>query len=399
MQTRLLKDLAYSIRTKGLLHPIVVRPLGRTPEVYQLICGERRFRAFQLLQKEEPSCATWSVIPATLFTDLSPTQRVEAELEENILREDLSWTDRTAAIAKLHALRGGTVTDTAKELASYEKRGVEAARAETTRALVVAQNLEDPTVKNARSEREAYRILLAKDEVAFRTRLQELGHSPSPHTLIEGDLAVVEWPTSLDCVIADPPYGLKTEHFGLGQAHLYDDSLERAQVVYAAIINRATLACKPAAHLYLFCDIDTFLFARTLCEEHNWSTYRQPLIWHRGGQGTYIGDPGVGLQRSYEMILFAHRGNRLSSTIMQDVISVPNTIGTEPLHPAAKPPALYLKLLDRSTSPGDRVLDPCCGSGPIFPAATTLRLTAFGIELNPEYAKVARSRLSDEGVI
>ncbi len=50
----LLKELAESIRAEGLLQPIVVRKAG---EKFQLIAGERRWRAFQNAQAQVHSCA------------------------------------------------------------------------------------------------------------------------------------------------------------------------------------------------------------------------------------------------------------------------------------------------------------------------------------------------------
>lgn len=55
-----IKALADSISREGLLHPVVVRP-GQN-EKFELVCGERRWRAFLLLQKKDPD--RWSRIPA-----------------------------------------------------------------------------------------------------------------------------------------------------------------------------------------------------------------------------------------------------------------------------------------------------------------------------------------------
>jgi ParB family chromosome partitioning protein len=73
--------LAQSIREKGVLQPILVRPLTGAPGHYELVAGERRWRAAQQAQLHE--------IPA-LVRELSDRDTLEVALVENLQREDLS---------------------------------------------------------------------------------------------------------------------------------------------------------------------------------------------------------------------------------------------------------------------------------------------------------------------
>jgi ParB family chromosome partitioning protein len=80
-----LLELAESIRANGIIQPIIVRPFqGR----YQLIAGERRFRAAQM--------ASLSAIPA-LVRDVTDEQLFEWSLVENIHRRDLNAIERAKA--------------------------------------------------------------------------------------------------------------------------------------------------------------------------------------------------------------------------------------------------------------------------------------------------------------
>lgn len=73
-----LKELANSIRASGLVQPVLVRPVnGR----YQLVAGERRWRAAQLAGLER--------IPAVV-REASDREALEFALTENLLREDLN---------------------------------------------------------------------------------------------------------------------------------------------------------------------------------------------------------------------------------------------------------------------------------------------------------------------
>ncbi len=73
-----LKELADSIREKGLLQPLLVRPKG---EGYEVVAGERRYRAALLAGLTE--------VPA-LVRDLTDQEALEIALVENLQREDLS---------------------------------------------------------------------------------------------------------------------------------------------------------------------------------------------------------------------------------------------------------------------------------------------------------------------
>jgi ParB family chromosome partitioning protein len=80
-----LKDLAQSIRSNGILQPIIVRPSG---ERYEIIAGERRFRAAQM--------AGLSVVPVVV-RKATDQQMLELALVENIHRADLNPVERATA--------------------------------------------------------------------------------------------------------------------------------------------------------------------------------------------------------------------------------------------------------------------------------------------------------------
>ena len=66
------------------------------------------------------------------------------------------------------------------------------------------------------------------------------------------------------------------------------------------------------------------------------------------------------------------------------------------LHPTQKPVALMRWIVDRWTEPGDLVLDPYMGSGPVAQACHELRRRYIGVELVEEYCRVAVSRLRQQ---
>ncbi len=61
-----------------------------------------------------------------------------------------------------------------------------------------------------------------------------------------------------------------------------------------------------------------------------------------------------------------------------------------------KPLPLIIKIINDFTEPNDIILDPFLGSGTTAVAAKQLRRKFIGIEINPEYCKIAEQRLAQE---
>lgn len=87
-----LQELADSIKAQGVVQPIVVRPLSATPGQYELIAGERRWRASQLAGVHE--------IPA-IIRDVSDQEAMAVALIENIQRQELNPIEEAQALVRL----------------------------------------------------------------------------------------------------------------------------------------------------------------------------------------------------------------------------------------------------------------------------------------------------------
>jgi len=86
-----LQRLADSIKAEGVMQPVIVRP-GGAPDAYELVAGERRWRASQL--------AGLTHIPA-IIRNLDDRQHAEWALVENLQREDLNPIERAEAFQHL----------------------------------------------------------------------------------------------------------------------------------------------------------------------------------------------------------------------------------------------------------------------------------------------------------
>ena len=90
MDQQALAELAASIRSQGLMQPLLVRPVDR--ERYELIAGERRWRAAQMAGLEE--------VPV-LVRDVPDEAALALSLIENIQRENLNPMEEAAGIQRL----------------------------------------------------------------------------------------------------------------------------------------------------------------------------------------------------------------------------------------------------------------------------------------------------------
>ena len=87
-----INELAESIKSKGLVQPILVRPSNANDGEYEIIAGERRWRAAQVAQLHK--------IPAVIRS-LNDTESLEIAIIENVQRSDLSPIEEAAGYKKL----------------------------------------------------------------------------------------------------------------------------------------------------------------------------------------------------------------------------------------------------------------------------------------------------------
>jgi len=410
-----MQELKSSIEEKGLMSPIVVRThIGGG---YELVAGERRLRAIREIYdlggglKFEGLLIGPGSVPIVNLGDLDPLEAKELELEENIRRSDLTWQERVTAEAELMQLRSAKAAreglpapkpiDLAEELRGKATQG----NANSVReSLILANNLHRPEVKNAKTQTEAFKAMKRVEEAERNAAVAaKMGkeHLSGQHRLVQADC--LDWmasqpAASFDVICSDPPYGMGADDFGDGGGrtggssgdHFYDDSAESWNWLMGRAIPELSRLAKPDAHMYLFCDFDKFHALKALVEAGNWKVFRTPLIWFKPA-AFRAPWPDKGPQRKYECILYAVRGELKSTILAGDVITqAPDeNLG----HPAQKPVALIQELLRRSVRPGMAVLDPFCGSGPVFEAGHALSAIVTGVEQDPTAVGIAANRL------
>ena len=94
-----INELAESIKSKGLVQPILVRPSPTETGAYEIIAGERRWRAAQIAQLHE--------VPAVI-RQLDDVESLEIAIIENVQRSDLSPIEEAAGYKRLIENHGHT---------------------------------------------------------------------------------------------------------------------------------------------------------------------------------------------------------------------------------------------------------------------------------------------------
>jgi len=174
-----LRDLSESLKQSGLLQPVVVRRVG---EGYQLIVGERRWRAAKMAGIER--------IPAVV-REASDAQSLELALVENLLREDLNPMEEAEAYQRLLAEFAWTQEDLAQRVARDRSSIANCLR------LLKLPDVIQADLRSGRLTMGHARALLSLDSPAEQLRLREeiLTHSWSVRATEQGVQAKRAQPT------------------------------------------------------------------------------------------------------------------------------------------------------------------------------------------------------------
>ena len=155
-----LDELAASIRERGLVQPLVVRPLGGGDR-YEIVAGERRWRAAQRANLHE--------VPVVIRT-LSDQEAIEIAIIENVQREDLNAIEEGEGYGALMDGHGYTQEDLAKVIGKSRSH-----LANTLRLLKLPKSVQDLVRGGGLSAGHARALIGRADAAALATRIVKEG--------------------------------------------------------------------------------------------------------------------------------------------------------------------------------------------------------------------------------
>ncbi len=153
-----IEELALTIHTHGLIQPIVVRQYEE--EKYEIIAGERRFRAATKLG--------WETVPA-IVKNLNDTETASVALIENLQREELTAIEEAVAYQKLIELHNLTQEALAQRLGKGQST-----IANKLRLLKLPEDVKQALLEKSITERHARALIPLKNEELQLKILQEI---------------------------------------------------------------------------------------------------------------------------------------------------------------------------------------------------------------------------------
>ncbi|TYS18086.1 nucleoid occlusion protein [Rossellomorea vietnamensis] len=153
-----IEELSRTIHTHGIIQPIVLRQSDENQ--YEIIAGERRFRAVQMLG--------WETVPA-IIKNMSDTETASVALIENLQREELSPIEEAVAYGKLLELHNLTQEALAQRLGKGQSTV-----ANKLRLLKLPEEVQEAVLAKQITERHARALIPLKKKEKQVILLQEI---------------------------------------------------------------------------------------------------------------------------------------------------------------------------------------------------------------------------------
>ena len=160
---KLLEELANSIREKGVMQPLLVRPSGDDPDTYELIAGERRWRAAQAAGLHE--------VPV-IIREVGDKEALELAIIENVQRADLNSIEEAMGYGKLMDEYSYTQSDLAQVIGKSRSHV-----ANTLRLLKLPEDVREMLANGELTAGHARTLITAKDPSYLAQQILKQGLS------------------------------------------------------------------------------------------------------------------------------------------------------------------------------------------------------------------------------
>lgn len=370
-----LAELAASIQKYGLLNPIILRRDST------LVAGFRRMNASRL--------AGLTAVPIRYTEDLTADQIEEIELDENIQRQQLTWDEESAAVARIHALRKAADPNwTASETAQLTGKD----RSKVTRQIQLTEMTKlFPQLKKAKNMFQAISQMTALAKGV--NRVQAVKNNPIDYGDLEKKILlgnsvelIKQIPDeSFDHIVTDPPFGIdfdsRTDD-GTDSITQYADSAE----LYRGLLGMAPdlyRVLRPGGFCIWFLGISWYDEAKRAFRAAGFTVDEIPIFWDRSDGHTFSRRADRYFARGYDIALHMLKGDaELTKRGRSNVFRYAPPPRSETEQSVERPVELYAELINHLSVKGETIADFFVGSGSCASAAAITGRDFFGIELN-----------------
>ena len=353
------QQIARSIEVFGFNNPVLIDSSG------EIIAGHGRFEAAQLLQLKQ--------VPCVVLDHLNDEQKRAFRIADNRLSEQGGGWDEDLLMLELSDLREMNLD---VELTGFTEEDW--------------QKMMPDDVSESDADDDAPDLASEQPACCQTGDLWILGKN----RLLCGDSTSKDQINSLvgadpvDMVWTDPPYNVNYQGGTKEKLTIKNDNIDDAAFYQFLrdLFNHCHAVVKAGAPIYVaYADGQSVAFRQAFVDS-GWKL-SQTLIWVK----SQIILSRQDYHWQHEPILYGWKegeshswyGGRTQSTLLRANKPLKNKD-----HPTMKPVALIMRMLTHSSQPGDRVLDPCGGSGSTLIACEKLKRHALLMEIDPKYCDV-----------
>lgn len=426
-----LEELADSIRTKGLIHPLAVKFTGDNQ--YLLLAGGRRYKALELLGETS--------IPVRVFTrDLNELEIRSIELEENIQRNDFTWQEKTLMVKEIDTLHrelyGSQLSGGVKSNpdATPEERGW--GQADTAKLLGKDQTTISKDIKLAtlveqfpeefgkiESKKDALKLVKKLEEDQLRAELakRHMAAQANPEnasasqvdkfnliekfvigSCLDGMSAIPDG--YFNFVEIDPPYSIdlqenkKGDLSGNNNLDVYNEIPESRYMMFMerVLTEAYRVMADHSFGVMWFAHEPWFEPLFQLLQKVGFKGNRMVGMWVKPNGQTM--QPNIYLANCTEFFFYFRKGSpAMNKPGHSNVFVHSPVVATKKVHPTERPIELMTEILDTFALPGSKVLVPFLGSGVTLIAAHKLGMKPIGFELSQAYKEAFIVRVHKEG--
>lgn len=409
--------LANSIKEWGQLQPILVHTddEGRL----SLVAGERRLEACKKLGINILAVVNEANDEAEFY-----------EFEENFRRKDITWQERTMAVAALHktSLRTSSLKGE-RWLPMYTGTLCGLSQASVYHALRIAEQLQkgDEEVAKCSGVNEALQILAKRAErkatqmlVSSSTPLAGTSSEKDepPTTTVEFNAPkrprrkldiihsdAIKWmekqpDSSIHCIYCDPPYAIEMDNIQQDGGGMNVDDVrathqvrENLDLLQSFITESARCLIPANGFLAMWCDFWFFRDLARIAEAAGLNVQRWPFVWVKTSRCQNMA-AAYNFTKNIEACLIARTHKSMLVAPQLDCSYIGENLKPDWIsNPFWKPLELHQRILSAIATPGTRIIDPFGGCGSIGLAATEAHWDCTMIEKDITHINVLRAYL------